>query len=145
MAYDNHKRIGELGECIAIGELAKFNIPVLKPLGDNLPYDFVVDYNHKFFKCQVKTSQTYSINNSTKFTITTNNWHRNTRHHYTANEVDVWVLCDMCNIYIFRYDEMPNTSMITLRDTPTKNGQKKNLWFKQDYVISEKRIEEVFK
>jgi hypothetical protein len=31
------------------------NIPILKPIGNNLPYDFIIEHNNKLLKIQVKT------------------------------------------------------------------------------------------
>lgn len=41
MITKNNKQLGEIGERIAIGELAKYGIDVILPLSDNLPFDFV--------------------------------------------------------------------------------------------------------
>ena len=30
-------------------------IPILKPIGNNLPYDFVIEYDNKLLKVQIKT------------------------------------------------------------------------------------------
>lgn len=43
-----------------------------------------------------------------------------------------------------RFDENNTVGTITLRDTPPKNNQSTKIRFKKDYMISEKRIEEVF-
>ena len=49
MEVRNNKQLGEMGERVAIGELAKYGIDVLLPMSDNLPFDFVVFHNNKFF------------------------------------------------------------------------------------------------
>lgn len=140
----NHKNVGERGECIAIGELAKFDIDVMKPMGDNLPFDFVVYYNNKFFKCQVKTSNTFTTNNSLSFKLKTNNWYSKTEHKYTNDEVDVFILCDLNNIYLVGFDEIEGKTTFTIRNKDTKSKQYEGIHFASDYIISEKRIEEVF-
>ena len=114
------------------------------PLGDNLPFDLVVYHNNKFFKCQVKTSSRVTKEESTCFSITTNNWYSRKIHKYTKDEVDVWILCDGKDIFLMRFDENNTVGTITLRDTPPKNNQSAKIRFKKDYMISEKRIEEVF-
>lgn len=144
MKTKNKKQFGEVGERIAIGELAKYNIDVILPLGDNLPFDLVVYHNNKFFKCQVKTSSRVTKEGSTCFSITTNNWYSRKIHKYTKDEVDVWILCDGKDIFLMRFDENNTVGTITLRDTPTKNNQSTKIRFKKDYIISEKRIKEVF-
>ena len=118
----NRKKLGEIGERIAIGELAKFGIDVMLPMTDNLPFDLVVYYNNKFFKCQVKTSTFITKEGSMSFDISTNDWYQHTVHTYTSNEVDVWILCDLKNIYLIRYDENTSKKAIALRTCPTKNN-----------------------
>ena len=43
MEVRNNKQLGEMGERVAIGELAKYGIDVLLPMSDNLPFDFVLE------------------------------------------------------------------------------------------------------
>lgn len=54
----NKKQLGEIGERIAIGELSKYGLDILLPMSDNLPFDFVIYYNNKFYRTQVKTTAT---------------------------------------------------------------------------------------
>ena len=51
----NKKQLGEIGE--AIGELSKYGLDILLPMSDNLPFDFVIYYNNKFYRTQVKASK----------------------------------------------------------------------------------------
>lgn len=139
----NKKQLGEIGERITIGELAKYGIDVMLPLTDNLPFDLVVFHNNKFFKCQVKTSNK-TEDSTVIFNITSNNWYSKTTHFYTNSEVDVWILCDCKNIYLMRYDENSCRNMITLRVDKPKNNQSKGVKYLSDYIISAQRIEEVF-
>lgn len=140
----NRKSLGEIGERIAIGELAKFGIDVMLPMTDNLPFDLVVYYNNKFFKCQVKTSKFITPQGSMLFDITTNDWYTKTVHKYTSEEVDVWILCDLKTIYLLKFGEVDCKKAITLRTSPTKNRQSMGIRYAKDYIISEQRIKEVF-
>ena len=141
----NHKNVGERGERIAIGELAKYDIDVLTPMSDNLPFDLVVYHNNKFFKCQVKTTNSTTINNSLSFKLKTNNWYSKTEHKYTSDEVDVFILCDLNNIYLVKFDEVEGKTVFVIRNSTTKSKQYEGIHFASDYIISENRIEEVFK
>lgn len=129
-----------MGERIAIGELAKYGIDVLLPMSDNLPFDFVVFHNNKFFKCQVKTTDTKTENDSLCFSLTTNNWNTKEVHKYTTDEVDVLICCDLDTIYLFNMSELEGRGTVTLRTSVPKNGQLKGINFTKDYVISEDRI-----
>ena len=144
VANGNHKNVGERGERIAIGELAKYDIDVLIPMSDNLPFDLVTYHNNKFFKCQVKSTNSTTINNSLSFKLKTNNWYLKTEHKYTNDEVDVFILCDLNNIYLVKFDEIEGKSNFIIRNSVTKSKQYKGIHFASDYIISEKRIEEVF-
>lgn len=142
MKRKNNKEIGEMGERIAIGELAKFNINVLLPMSDNLPFDFVIFHKNEFFKCQVKTTDK-NKNDIMRFNITSNNWNKHTTHKYTSEEVDVIICCDLETIYLFSIKEVENKNNIYLRKMSPKNNQRKGVKFAKDYVISEERIEQV--
>lgn len=140
----NRKQLGEIGERIAIGELAKYGIDVMLPMTDNLPFDIVVYYNNKFYKCQVKTSRTVSKEGSKVFDVRTNDWYRHTSYTYTREDVDVWILCDLENIYLLKFDELKCKSAISLRESATRNNQQNGVRLASDYIISESRIKEVF-
>ena len=141
----NKKNVGERGERVAIGELAKYDIDIMLPMSDNLPFDLVAYYNNKFFKCQVKTTNSSTINHSLAFSLKTNNWYSKTEHKYTNDEVDVFILCDLNNIYLVRFDETEGQSTFTIRNTVPKSKQYDGIHFASNYIISMKRIEEVFK
>lgn len=141
----NSKNLGEIGERIAIGELAKFGIDVLLPMSDNLPFDFIVFKNNKFFKCQVKTTKSVTEYNSLRFSLTSNNWNKGTEHKYTSDEVDVFICCDLNTIYLFKFDELIGKKDLCLRYSKPKNNQDKGMWFAQEYRISNEIIEKVFK
>lgn len=142
--FINKKNIGELGEQIVIGELGKYGINVAIPLSDNLPFDIIVYYNNKFFKCQVKSTNRYT-NGYCFFSLTSTNGYLHKTHYYTKDEVDVFILCDLNNIYLFTFDEINEKKSITLRYEEPINNQNKNINYAVDYIISSDRIEQVFK
>jgi len=142
---NNGKYIGEKGERIAIGELAKFDVEILQVIGDNLPFDFVIYKDDKFYKCQVKTStrSTTNTEGSLFFSLVSTNWYSKTTHFYTKNEVDIFILCDLQTIYLFRFDELKNRRSISIRKIPSKNNIKKSVTFAKDVVISKDRLKHV--
>ena len=140
----NKKDIGEIGERIAIGELAKYGIDVMLPMSDNLPFDFVVFKNNKFYKCQVKTTASRSANNSLFFSLTSNNWYSKKEYKYTKEDTDVIICCDLNTIYLFNIDELLGRNGITLRTTLPKNNQINKVHFAKDYRISQDLIDKVF-
>lgn len=142
----NNKSKGETGERIAIGELAKFNIDVLLPMSDNLSFDFIIYYKNKLYKCQVKSTfqNSKDSDGSVHFSLTSNNWYSKTEKSYTADEIDIFILCDGKKIYLFKFDELKDKKTITIRKEPSKNNQIKRMTFANDVELSEKRLSEVF-
>lgn len=139
----NHKALGEKGQRITIGILAKFDIDVAIPLTDNLPWDLILIYNGKLYKAQVKSS-TCSLNNgSVTFGLRTNNWYTKTSKKYTELECDIMILCDYENIFLLSPKEFKNRNAFTIRKIASKNGQKTRINSFEDYIISTKRIEMV--
>ncbi len=135
-----------MGERIAIGELAKFGIDIMLPMTDNLPFDFVIFYKNKFFKCQVKSSfkKAKHSQGSIFFDLTSNNWYSKTTKSYSQEEVDIFILCDGNSIYLFKYDELINKQSITIRmDTPN-NNQNKNINYANLFIISNDRLNHIF-
>lgn len=140
----NKKQLGEIGERIAIGELSKFGLDILLPMSDNLPFDFVILTNNRFYKCQVKTTATKTVNNSMTFNLTSNNWNKGTIHKYNSQEIDIIICCDLNNIYLFPECDVENRNSITIRSTVPVNNQIKGINFVEDCIISTQRLEYVF-
>jgi hypothetical protein len=59
------KQKGEITEQIIICEFLKLGIPVSKPIGDNQPYDLIIDLHGKLLKVQSRTGRLR--NNIVKF------------------------------------------------------------------------------
>ena len=59
----NKTQIGDISEQKFILYCLQHEVPVCKPIGNNLPYDFIIDYNNQLYKIQVKTAYN-SIGNS---------------------------------------------------------------------------------
>ncbi len=51
-----NKTKGELVEQIVITELMKLGVVVSKPVGDNQPYDILIDYKDRIYKVQIRTA-----------------------------------------------------------------------------------------
>lgn len=52
----NKTQIGDISEQKFILYCLQKDIPISKPVGNNLPYDFIIDYNNHLYKTQVKTA-----------------------------------------------------------------------------------------
>ena len=138
----NAKAKGEKGERIAIGEFAKCDIDVAIPLSDNLPWDFIVVYNGKLLRAQVKSSTQVGrgCSGSVSFDLTSNNWNQKTIRKYDAHDCDIMVLCDYEHIYILGPKDFTNRKSFTIRHVPSKSNQRKGVNFHSDYVLSRERM-----
>ena len=142
----NTKAFGEKGERIAIGELAKFDIDVAVPLSDNLPFDLILFHNNKLYKAQVKSSKTSHIRTtgSLCFNLTCTDYRNKTFKTYCSDQCDVMILCDYTNIFLLGPTEFSGKTSFTIRYHKSSNNQSKNCNTVEDYILSEKRISEVF-
>jgi|266.fasta.fasta_contig_61_1123142_length_1203_multi_2_in_0_out_0_2 hypothetical protein len=142
----NNKNKGEIGERIAIGELAKFGIDILLPMSDNLPFDFVIFRNNKFYKCQVKSSfqQSSRSSGAIYFSLVSNNWYSKKQKVYTKEDIDIFILCDGNSIYLFPQKDLEGYKSITIRTETPKNNQVKGLTLANTVILSEERLNYVF-
>ena len=58
----NTTQIGDITEHKFILYCLQSNIPISKPIGNNLPYDFIIEYNNQLLKIQIKTSRVSNTN-----------------------------------------------------------------------------------
>ncbi len=142
----NPKARGEKGQRIVIGELAKLGVDVAIPLTDNLPWDLIVIWNNKLFKAQVKSSGRSSkgCKGSVQFKLTTSNWYKGTEKKYSEDEIDVMFLCDYDSVYIIRPSDWLGRRSFSIRAAESRNKQSKRCNMHDDFVMSEKRIKNVF-
>lgn len=141
---NNNKKIGEIGERIAIGELSKYGLDIILPMGDNLPFDFIVYKDNKLYKCQVKSTSIKDECNAFQFNLITTNWYSRKEYMYTKDDVDVIICCDLNTIYLFKFSELEGRKSISIRVDNPKQNQTKGINFAKDYIITEERINEVF-
>jgi len=141
----NYKSIGEIGQNCVIGDLSRYGIVMAVPLSDNIPFDLIAIINNSnLFRIQVKTSSRYR-NNVVKFALRTTNWRRGTTRTYTGTDCDVCVCYDLLNknTFLLTKKDFLNRSHFSFRYKPPKNNNK-NINKSDDFIISEKRIKEVF-
>ena len=131
----NSKTKGELSEAKALYEFQKHNIPVCLPWGDNQRYDMIAEFNGKLNRIQVNTSNEEE-NGSIKC------YCRSSKNHTTnkvcstyQGEVDYFVFYNQTydKIAIVPIEEIGDKTVISLRITEPKNGQKKGIKFFDDY------------
>lgn len=127
------KEIGLIGEQVLIAEFTKNGISVLLPIGDNSPYDMVIDYNSRFVKVQAKTTESVQNGKMVFCTNVTNPFKKTTRK-YTANEIDIFGLYCIENGYIGLLPIKECTSKETvIRLEKPKNNQSSKIKMACDY------------
>lgn len=144
MNFKNNKQIGEIGERIAIGELSKYGLDIMLPMSDNLPFDFIVYVNNKFYKCQVKTTNSKIKTNSYHFSLTSNNWNKKTEYLYKKDDYDVLICCNLQTIFLFKHSDVENKKNIYIRERLAKNNQTKGIHFYNECIISQERLKYIF-
>jgi hypothetical protein len=88
----SRKALGELGELAFSYKAASLGFGVSKPLGDNEPFDFILNAGHRLWRVQVKS--TYHMRKTYSFRTTRADVGRKCRR-YSADDVDVlaaWVM-----------------------------------------------------
>lgn len=131
----NSKMKGQLSEARALYEFQKRNIPVCIPWGDNERYDMIAEFNGKFNRIQVKTSNEErngaiccycrsSTNHTTNKNLTT-----------YVDDVDYFVFVNQTYdlVAIVPIEEIGDKKQIRLRIQPTANGQTTNVRFFSDF------------
>lgn len=96
----NHTQIGDITEYKFALYCMERNIPISKPMNNNLPYDFIIDLNGKLLKLQVKTG----YNSSTKSSFIFNT--RSTSKNYT--EITTKDYNGLIDGFITYYKDIPN-------------------------------------
>ena len=96
----NHTQIGDITEYRFALYCMERNIPISKPMNNNLPYDFIIEINDKLLKVQVKTGYNSKSQNSFMFNT------RSTSKNYT--EVTTKNYIDKINGFITCYFDIPN-------------------------------------
>ena len=133
----NNKAKGEFSEARTLYEFQKYGIPVCLPWGDNQRYDMIAEFNGKFNRIQIKTSNEEE-NGAIKC------YCRSSKNHTTnkvcdkyIGEVDYFVFYNQTydKIAMVPMEEIGTKTVINLRILPTKNGQTKGIRFFEDYTF----------
>ena len=96
----NHTQIGDITEYRFALYCMEHNIPISKPMNNNLPYDFIIDLNGKLLKIQVKTG--YDSKSQNSFMFNTHSTSKN------FSEVMEKTYEDKIDAFITQYSIIPN-------------------------------------
>ena len=131
----NSKMKGQLSEARALYEFQKRNIPVCIPWGDNERYDMIAEFNGKFNRIQVKTSNEV-VNGAVNCYCRSSTNHTTNKNLTTyIGDVDYFVFVNQTYdlIAIVPIEEIGDKKQIRLRIQPTANGQTANVRFFSDF------------
>ena len=131
----NSKMKGQSSEARALYEFQKRNIPVCIPWGDNERYDMIAEFNGKFNRIQVKTSNEEQNGAICCYCRSSTNHTTNKNLTTYENDVDYFVFINQTYdlIAIVPIEEIGDKKQIRLRIQPTANGQTTNVRFFSDF------------
>lgn len=108
--------------------------PVFREVADASPVDFILDYNNKLLKIQVKTLQPCGPSNIYKVRLTKDA--RGRKFKYTSKMIDIVAvyLLDINKICFFKMSDFEGKPSFTIRNNPTKNNQSQFVRFADEHA-----------
>lgn len=136
----NSKVKGQLSEARALYEFQKYHIPVCLPWGDNERYDMIAEFDGKFNRIQVKTSNEEENGAICCWARSSTNHTTNKRLSSYEGEVDYFVFVNQTYdlIALVPIEDLEGKKSIRLRLTPPANGQTKGIRYFEDYFFDKK-------
>lgn len=111
----NKTQIGDISEQKFILYCLEHDIPISKPIGNNLPYDFIIDFKNKLYKIQVKTAYEGRTDNSWTFNTrsTSKNYTEITNKNYIG-KIDFFAIINPqnTNICFVPIEKAASSSMV---------------------------------
>ncbi|MGH2498225.1 MAG: group I intron-associated PD-(D/E)XK endonuclease [Ktedonobacteraceae bacterium] len=133
------QKTGDISEQACITRLLECSYMVLQPIGQMHRYDLVIeDADGKFWRVQVKTGWLnedkskimFSSVSSMNYTVKHKGW----RSYKGQCEYFAVYVEELRKVYLILVDEV-GASNITLRLTPSKNNQEKDIRWAKDYEL----------
>jgi hypothetical protein len=136
--YSNTTELGNIGESKFIFDCALYGVNVLKPMFNNLPYDFVIETKNGFKKVQVKTSEYLQENKkSIRFHIAEGTSYLKGNRKHKAYDPDTLDYFYLFNVEINKGFLVPYISQtdINIRLERTLNNQEKKINYYENYTF----------
>jgi hypothetical protein len=133
----NYKKIGDIGENYFKYECAKFDILNAQVLGDNSPYEFIIELNKKLYRVQVKTSTVdtgSTIIFSTSQSQLVNGVYRSGKYEKGSFEFYYLFSTTREEGYLVPFSEA-GVSSTSIRYKESYNNQSKNIKMAEDYLF----------
>lgn len=138
----NSKSKGIITEHKVISKLLELGYTVSHVIGDNSPYDIVLEIDSKLYKVQIKTARYYRGS----IVFNTESCRINTKGFYKTNYLN------KCDFFVAWYPDKDKFYMLdvnkcargnaTLKDSEPKNNQKKNVMVAKEFEL-EKMLKEI--
>lgn len=130
----NKTQVGDISEQKFILHCLMNQVPISKPIGNNLPYDYIIEYNNQLLKIQVKTAYKASTQDSWTFNTksSSKNYTEVTTHNYIGL-IDYFAVInpERKEIIFVPIDKASKGSMIIYYGENPKSSQK---WYK-NYLL----------
>ena len=126
----NTTQIGDITEQKFILYCLNNEIPISKPIGNNLPYDFIIEHNQKLLKIQVKTSRQSATSQET-ITFNTRSCSKNYNEITTSNyinKIDYFATCWNDKWYFVHIDKATKGEQRIFIGEEPKPNQKSNYY-----------------
>ncbi len=129
--------MGAIAEAAVAAEATKLGIPVLRPVFQDLRYDFAFDLGSRLVRVQCKSVRLRRNVVDIKARTCRRVAGGYVRGTYTSAEVDaVAAYCpDLDRCYLVPIEDFPPSGCISLRLFPAKNNQLKGLHFAAEYEL----------
>jgi len=133
----NYKKIGDIGENYFKYECSRFDILNSEVIGDNAPYEFIIDVNKKLYRIQVKTS---TVDTGSTIIFSTNQSQLingiYTSGKYEDNSFDFYYLFSTTKEegYLVPFKEA-GVSSTSIRYKGAYNNQSKNIKMRNSYLF----------
>ena len=127
------KLIGDLVEAKFLALCIEYGIAISKPFGDNIRYDFIIDINGVLLRIQCKHGRVKG-NCILANTCSHSPYSNIPRRSYVGDADYFAVYSEYTDkFYLVKIDNSTPIGNLSLRLSPTKNGQNKGISFAKDF------------
>ena len=131
----NNKRVGTQTQLQCIAYLHNLGCDISEPIGDNSRYDFIMDVCGSLYKVQSKTME---ISSDASYMLKCRSVYTNSKRTkivgYEKGSIDYFCTMILGKCYLVSLDDLNGQMYICLRTEKTKNGQKKNVHYAEEYL-----------
>ena len=132
------KQVGEISEAIVTARLLKLGFNLLKPVGDSLRYDLMIDFDGAYYRVQVKTARVE--NGALKFSTVSSQVHRGQGTQSYKGQIEWFAACvqETEEVYMIHIDNpVVKPKEATLRLDPSKSTPTTTNRFAKVYLLDD--------